>query len=140
MHLQMDQAALLLEVEHQNYNPLNLEIQLCSCPHLWKTWKSSASNYSSPLASENLFDLQSLAAAVLFFSLCSSLCSPCLSSLNLSSSCCSFASPVLCSAVLITMPFSCQETKYDDDTRRGSEHLQTGVWGGRGEQTSHWGG
>lgn len=23
------------------------------------------------------------------------------------------------------MPFSCQETKYDDDMRRGREHLQT---------------
>lgn len=32
------------------------------------TWKSAVRNYSSPLASENLFDLQSLAAAVLFFS------------------------------------------------------------------------
>lgn len=59
-----------------------------------------------------------------FFPLLQSLF-PCLSSLNLSSSCCSFASPVLCSAVLITMPFSCQETKYDDDMRRGREHLQT---------------
>lgn len=50
---------------------------------------------------------------------------PCLSSLNLSSSCCSIASPVLCSAVLITVPFSCQETEYDEDMWRGREHLLT---------------
>lgn len=48
---------------------------------------------------------------------------PCLSSLNLSSSSCSVARPVLFSALLITVPFSCQETAYDEDMRRGKEHL-----------------
>lgn len=48
---------------------------------------------------------------------------PCLSSLNLSSSCCSVARPVLFSAVRITVPFSCQETEYDEDMQRGKEHL-----------------
>lgn len=50
---------LLLEVRYQNYNRLNLETS---------TWTSAVSSYSSPPASRNLFDLQSPAAAVLFFS------------------------------------------------------------------------
>ena len=50
---------------------------------------------------------------------------PCLSSLNLSSSCCSYASLVLYSAVLITVPFSCLETEYDEDMWRGRKHLLT---------------
>lgn len=74
--------------------------------------------------SPHSFDLPSLAASVLFFFPLPSLF-PCLSSLNLSSSCCSVASPVLCSAVLITVPFSCQETEYDGDMWRSREHLQT---------------
>lgn len=86
--------------------------------------RAAASLFHSPRS----FDLQSLPALFSLF-LPSSLF-PCLSSLNLSSSCCSYASPVLCSAVLITMPFSCLETEYDEEMWRGREHLLT--------QCKHW--
>lgn len=64
----------------------------------------------------------------IFFSPPPSSLFPCLSSLNLSSSCRSYASPVLCSAVLITVPFSCLETA--EEMWRGREHLLT--------QSKHW--
>lgn len=62
---------------------------------------------------------------LMFFFFSSPLCFFALSSLNLSTSCCSYASPVFCSAVLITVLFSCQETEYDEDMCRGREHLVT---------------
>lgn len=105
-----------------NFITTYIKAKLWSCSHLWETWKPSVSHCAAPPLSPHSFDLQSLAASVPFF--LSSLF-PCLSSLNLSSSCCSIASPVLCSAVLITVPFSCQETEYDEDMWRGREHLLT---------------
>lgn len=100
------------------------------CLTLWGTWKASASRCAALLLSPHSSDLQSSPPLFYFFLTPpppSSLF-PCLSSLNLSSSCRSYASPVLCSAVLITVPFSCLETA--EEMWRGREHLLT--------QSKHW--
>lgn len=99
-----------------NFITTYIKTKLWWCSDLWVTWKPSASRCAAFPFSTRLFDLQSLPASVFFFFFFSSpLCFFALSSLNLSTSCCSYASPVFCSAVLITVLFSCQETEYDED-------------------------